>query len=224
MPFNHKLLFLTGLYVFCVLMAEIFGIKTIPLGVNNIELGPILIKELKVSVAIFLLPLIFSINDIVVEVWGKPVAKTIYRIGFICVIGLALVSWFATSLPASQLFIGSEAAYDSIFSQTARIAIASIIAFGVSDLLDIIVFSNLRKKIKNLGLRSNVSNILSQFIDTTLFVYLAFFMSSHASVWGIILPYWIFKCCMSVFTTPFVYWGVLWARSTPPEKKHEHAV
>jgi len=63
-------------------MAETFGIKTIPIGDNiSFGFGPLFIKELKVSVAIFVLPLIFSINDVVIEVWGKKTAKTIYRIG-----------------------------------------------------------------------------------------------------------------------------------------------
>jgi uncharacterized integral membrane protein (TIGR00697 family) len=215
MSFNHlhpkkseqKLLILTGIYVFCILLAEIFGIKTIPLGLGNIHLGPIFIRELKVSVAIFLLPLIFSINDIIIEVYGKKMAKTVYRIGLGCIVGLIGFSLLATWLPSSQLFSGSEAAYNQIFHQTTRIALASIIAFALSDFLDIVIFARLREKIKNLGIRSNLSNILSQFIDTTTFVYLAFFTATfgHAMIWGIILPYWIFKCCMSVITTPFVY-------------------
>lgn len=221
-PQETKLLMLAGLYVFCILLAEIFGIKTIPVGDSiSFAFGPISIRELKVSVAIFLLPLIFSINDIIIEVWGKKTAKTLYRIGLGAIVGLALFSFFATRLPASQLFSGSEAAYDAVFSMTTRIAIASIIAFGISDLLDILIFARMRAKITSLGVRSNVSNILAQFIDTTLFVYLAFYMpwseaffsGNHAFMWGIILPYWIFKCCMSVIVTPFVYLGVKWAKS-----------
>jgi queuosine precursor transporter len=217
---ENKLLILTGIYVFCILLAEIFGIKTIPLGIENITLWPIFIKELKVSVAIFLLPLIFSINDVVIEIWGKKTAKTMYRIGLACIVWLALFSFFATHLPTSALFAPNETAYDQIFSMTMRIAIASIIAFGISDLLDIAIFSRIRERIKNLALKSNISNICAQFIDTTLFVYLAFYMpwaeifwsGNHAFMWWIILPYWIFKCCMSVITTPFVYLGVKWAK------------
>lgn len=205
------LLILTGIYIFCILLAEIFGIKTTPLGVENISVWPLLIKELKVSVAIFLLPLIFSINDIIIEVYGKETAKTVYRIGLGCIVGLAGFSLLATWLPTSQLFASSENAFDQIFHQTTRIAIASIIAFWISDFFDIVIFAKMRRKIKNLGVRSNISNILSQLIDTTLFTYLAFFSfeAGHAMIWGIIVPYWIFKCWMSVITTPFVY---LWVR------------
>lgn len=147
-PQETKLLWIAGLYVFCILLAEIFGGKTIPVGDHiSFGIGPIFIRELKVSVAIFLLPIIFSLNDIVIEIWGKKTAKTLYRTGLFCIVGLALFAWFATSLPASQLFSGSEAAYDQIFGQTLRIAIASIIAFSISDLLDIVIFSRLRARI-----------------------------------------------------------------------------
>jgi len=212
---EQKLMILVGIYIFCILLSEILGIKTVPLGDHiSFGFGPIFIKELKVSVAILLLPLIFSINDVIIEVYGKKMAKTVYRIGLGCIVGLIGFSMPSTWLPASQIFSGSEAAYDQIFHQTTRIAIASIIAFALSDLLDIVIFARLRNKIGNLGLRSNISNILSQFIDTTTFVYLAFFTATfgHAMIWGIILPYWIFKCCMSVITTPFVYLGVRWAK------------
>jgi len=126
---EQKLLILTGIYIFCILLSEIFGIKTIPLGLGNIHIGPIFIKELKVSVAIFLLPLIFSINNIIIEVYGKKMAKTAYRIGLGCIVGLIGFSILSTWLPASQMFSGSEMAYDQIFHQTTRIALASIIAF-----------------------------------------------------------------------------------------------
>lgn len=95
-----------------------------------------------------------------------------------------------------------------------RIAIASIVAFAISDLMDIVIFSRLRARFQSLALKTNVSNVISQFFDTTLFAYLAFFTvaAGHEMIWGIILPYWIFKCCMSVITTPFVYLGVKWSR------------
>ncbi len=35
---EQKLIILTGIYVFCILLAEIFGIKTIPLGIGNIDI------------------------------------------------------------------------------------------------------------------------------------------------------------------------------------------
>ena len=88
-----------------------------------------------------------------------------------------LFSFLAIKLPPSVRFKDSEAAYDLIFGQSARIAFASLIAFTISDFVDIIVFQKIREKIgkKALWLRSNLSNFVSQFIDTCLFIFLAFY-------------------------------------------------
>ena len=214
-PAHRKLCILVGIYIFCIIVSETMGGKTIPVGPDiSLDLWFVVIKQLKVSVAIFLLPLIFSINDILIEVFGVQTAKLVYRMWLIAIVALLLFATFAVWLPPSMIFESSQSAYQLIFGQTIRIAFASIIAFAISDLFDILIFARIRAKINNLWLRSSISNILSQFVDTILFVYLAFFAWDHSRIWGIILPYWIFKCCMSLITTPIVYQGVKWLRSS----------
>jgi uncharacterized integral membrane protein (TIGR00697 family) len=91
-------------------------------------------------------------------------------------------------------------------------------------LLDVMVFSRLREVMhkKALWFRNNVSNIVSQFFDTTLFITLAFyafdkpFSNNFSFLLGLILPYWLLKCAMSVIETPLVYAGVAWLKG---EKK-----
>jgi uncharacterized integral membrane protein (TIGR00697 family) len=95
-------------------------------------------------------------------------------------------------------------------------ALASLIAFGASDFLDIYIFSKIRKAFgqKRLWLRNNVSNIISQAIDTILFMTIAFYAidkgvgENVAFLLSISLPYWILKCCASIIETPFVYLGI----------------
>jgi uncharacterized integral membrane protein (TIGR00697 family) len=94
----------------------------------------------------------------------------------------------------------------------------------VSDILDVIIFCRLRDKLKwkSLWLSTNLSNFISQWIDGALFVYLAmyvpgaesFWAGNHAFMWGVILPYWTFRCLMSVLATPAVYAGVKWAKNS----------
>lgn len=205
-PANRKLCILVAIYIFCILIAETMWGKTIPVGPNiSLDLGLIVITQLKVSVAIFVLPLIFSINDIIIEVFGTKTAKLVYRLGLLSIVWLVIFATFAVRLPPSMIFASSQQAYETIFGQTIRIALASITAFAISDFLDIVVFARIRARIKHLGLRSTISNITSQFVDTTLFVYLAFFAGNHSRVRSIIIPYRIFKCSMSLITMPMVY-------------------
>jgi len=75
---------------------------------------------------------------------------------------------------------------------------------------------------KALWLRNNLANFVSQFFDTIVFITLAFyafdksFGSNFGFLAGIIVPYWILKCIMSIIETPLVYAGVAWLRG---EKK-----
>lgn len=209
----EKLDLLISLYIFCLLVAELMGSKTFPLGM----IGSF---PLNASVAIFVIPILFSINDIITEVYGAERTRSVVRSGLIVIFLVIVFSLLATALPPSARFRGTEAAYDSIFLVSARISAASLIAFIASHLMDIAIFSKLRKRMgkRALWLRNNVSNVISQFIDTAVFITLAFYSFSTSFgenipfLAGIILPYWLLKCGLSVIETPLVYLGVRWLK------------
>ena len=144
-----KLISLVGLYIFCVIMTETLGVKTSPVGNISLHFGPIHIQQLKVSMSILFIPFIYSINDVIAQVWGYKTARSVYRISLVSIAGLAFFSWITTMLPASMIFVDKEAAFDTIFGQTLRFSLASITAFAVSDILDVIIFCRLRDKLKN---------------------------------------------------------------------------
>ena len=209
--------FLVGFYVFGIIVSELMGVKTFPL----VTIGDF---TLNASIAIFLLPLLFTINDVVIEVYGVSRARSIVRTGLLTVILLFCFIMLSLKLPPSSRFIESNAAFAEIFGKSARIALASLTAFALSDFLDIYLFAKIREKMgKNkLWLRNNASNIISQFIDTTVFMVLAFwaiekgFESNVTFLTSLILPYWLLKSFMSVIETPLVYIGVKWLKD---EKK-----
>lgn len=204
---------LVSIYIFCIAVSELMGAKTFPL-VN------LLGYQLNASVAIFVLPLIFTINDVITEVYGKERTRSIIRSGLFIILLILVFSLFATSLPPSSRFQNSEVAYDKIFGLSARIAAASLTAFTLAEFLDVFIFVKIRQWLgKNaLWLRNNVSNFVSQFIDTSVFMFLAFyafdksFSSNVTFLFSLILPYWLLKCFMSVIETPFVYLGVKWLK------------
>ncbi len=215
----HKFDFLVALYVFCILTAEVLGAKTFPL----FKIGTF---QLNASVAIFVLPIIFSINDVIVEVFGKERARSVVRSGLVMIALLFFFSFLATSLPPSTRSEATEQAYDTIFHFAMRISLASLTAFTIAEFLDIAIFSKLREKLgkKRLWLRNNVSNFISQFFDTTIFMFLAFYALNRpfgdniVFLIGLIIPYWLLKCFMSVIETPLVYLGVQWLKHDKKSK------
>jgi uncharacterized integral membrane protein (TIGR00697 family) len=165
--------------------------------------------------------LFFLINDIVNEVYGPERTRSIIRASLVVILLIFLYSLLVTALPPSSRFISSEKAYDQIFSLSARFSLASLVAFICSDFLDVYIFARMRKSLgkKGLWIRVNVSNFLSQFIDTITFMLLAFwaldqsFASNFTFIASLVIPYWIIKCIISIIETPIVYWGVTWLKA-----------
>lgn len=204
---------LISVYIFCIVTAELMGGKTFPL-VNLFG------YQLNSSVAIFLFPLLFTINDVITEVYGKERTRSVIRSGLLIVGLVFLVSILFPLLPPSARFEANNDAYNKVFGLSARIAAASLIAFAVAEFTDVIVFVKIRKKLgkKALWLRNNVSNFIAQFFDTAIFMTLAFyafnrdFNSNVVFLVSLIIPYWLLKCFMSVIETPLVYAGVKWLK------------
>lgn len=204
---------LVAIYIFCVAVAEIMGAKTFPLF-------KIFGFQLSASLAIFVVPLIFTINDMITEVFGKERARSVIRSGLIVIFLILVSSVSFTLLPPTQRFAPFESAFDVIFSKSARIAFASLTAFAIAEFLDVYVFYRIRQAFgqKALWFRTNASNFISQFVDTIIFMTLAFyafdktFLDNFTFLSGLIIPWWLIKSSMSVIETPFVYIGVKWLK------------
>ncbi len=209
-----KLDLLIAIYVFCIVTSELMGAKTFPI----VQLSWL---HLNSSVSIFTVPIVYSINDIITEVYGRERIRSIIRTGLVIVLLTMLYSLLSTALPPSTRFAPTEPAYQTIFALSARFSFASLLAFAVAEFTDVYVFVKIRKMLgkKALWLRSNVSNIISEFLDTAIFMLVAFyavdqsFTSNMTFIIGLMIPYWLVKCAMSVLVTPFVYGGVSWLKT-----------
>jgi len=215
----QKLDFLISFYIACIAISELMSGKTFPL----LNIGFI---HLSASVAIIVVPLVYLINDTITEVYGKPKAQSVVRSGLLMIVFLLLFSILATALPASGMFVGSEKAYELIFGISIRISVASLIAFAIGEFADVLVFYRIRQRLgkSKLWLRTNASNFLSEFLDTVIFFTLAFyalnqpFAVNFSFLAGLVIPYWLLKCFLSIIETPLVYVAVNWLRLGGKEK------
>jgi uncharacterized integral membrane protein (TIGR00697 family) len=214
-PLTHKADLFVALYIFCIVAAELLGSKSFPImEINGYKLSG--------AVGMLLFPFIYSINDIMFEVFGKDRARNLAKLSVLIVFLLILFSYLAVSLPSTTRFAPLNDSYNAIFTQSIRISIASLVALGVSNIMDVVVFAKLKVKFKTTGLwlRNNLSNISSLLIDTVVFMFVAFyaidqsFSSNLTFLIGLILPYWLLKSLVSAFGTPLVYWGVKWLKKS----------
>jgi len=163
--------------------------------------------EIYVPAGVLAYAVTFTITDIVGEIWGKDYAKQVVLAGFLTLAVVILLIWIAILLPAAPFWKDEHAfvAILGIKKGATRITIASIAAYLVSQHHDVWAFNFWRRitKEKHLWLRNNASTLVSQAIDTFLFVSLAFY--GVVPVIPLILGQYFVKLCIALLDTPVVY-------------------
>ena len=203
---KYKLQILFSLFISLLIGMNLLGVKIISfLGIS-------------VSVGIFMAPFTFLITDIVEEVYGRKEVKYFIVGGVISLLTIFIyTSIFVLLEPHSKYTNNAE--YKTIFSSSLRMIIASMTAFVLAQANDIIIFEWWKKKTKGkaLWLRNNFSTIISQFIDTFIFMMITFYQTSPKFtlifVIQLAIPYYLFKIFFAILDTPLVYLGVKWLRN-----------
>ncbi|RHW40315.1 VUT family protein [Neobacillus notoginsengisoli] len=190
------ILYLNGAFVGLLILANIVAVKLF-------SIGSFVILPAAVIIYIFTYPII----DVIVEVYGKKHAQRTVRAGLITqVFALVFIS-AAIALPSAPVFSGQQS-FETILGGSFRVIIASLISYFVSVNLDVLVFNNLKRRHgqKKLWLRNNASTMLSQLVDTAIFIGIAFYGIVPTPVLGImIVTQYTFKFFAAIATTPLVY-------------------
>ena len=202
---DQKKDFLLGLFIGCLILANTIGTKiTTLLGV-------------RVSVGIFFVPVLFLVTDVIGEVYGRREANKFVVIALALLVLTLGMTALAIVLPANPTW-GNQEPFALIFGSTLRMTFASIVAFVISQFHDVWSFDFWKRKTggKHLWLRNNASTIVSQLLDTTIFMFIAFYRMtpkySVSFIVSLIIPYWLFKVVFALLDTPFCYALVVWLR------------
>lgn len=219
-------LFIASFFVANALIAECIGGKLFSLErVFGMEPRPFsLLGEegltYTLTCGVLLWPLEFVMTDIVNEFYGPKAVRRISYIAVILICYAFLMFYFAIHVPANREFwIGShsadgvpdmQAAFSSIFGQGMWIIFGSLVAFLVSQLLDVWVFHRIKKVTgeKKVWLRATGSTLVSQFIDSFIVLFIAFKIGngwSYQRVLAIGLVNYSYKAAMALLLTPLIY-------------------
>jgi uncharacterized integral membrane protein (TIGR00697 family) len=218
---ESKLFILLGLYIGALYAANLLGGKLMPIGIGD--------RGLSVSIITF--PFMFLITDIVGEVYGRKKAQQFVQVGLISLVILLIWQLFSVSIPGAvpnDWYLMFNDAYGTVFSLSITFTIASIIAFIFGQYVDVYVYHIFKHihKGEKIWLRNNISTITGQFVDTNLWVFIAFsprllagdftFISLFSIV---VIPYFIAKIIFAIIDTPLCYVGVWWLRGKKPDNK-----
>ncbi len=163
----------------------------------------------------------FLVTDILSENYGKDCAKRAVFFGFFSMISFTLLMNMALFFTPTAEDFASDA-MQTLFSLMPRIALASLVAYLASQFHDIYAYQFWKKRLpaaKYLWLRNNLSTMVSQAIDTIVFVLIAFWGLLPENVFiQIAVTTYVLKWLVALMDTPFIYMAKLfkekgWIRS-----------
>jgi queuosine precursor transporter len=169
------------------------------LGNKQVALGP-----LAVEAGIFPFLLLVILSSSVAAIHGKTVADRLVQYGFIPLIGSILLTLLVLALPASPKMDGRYLdAFNTMMGQTPRIWVAGIVAYGTSQLLNVYLFDRLKNSVgKYVSLRGAIAAVLSQIVDTLLFVTIAFY--GRFPITELLLGQMLAKVVLSMVMVPLL--------------------
>jgi uncharacterized integral membrane protein (TIGR00697 family) len=118
--------------------------------------------------------------------------------------GFWVESKMQNGVPSMQL------TFEAIFGQGMWIIIGSIIAFMVSQLIDVTVFHQIKKRTgeKMIWLRSTGSTVVSQLVDSFVVLFIAFKIG-NGWAWSTVLAVgvvnYMYKFTMAIVLTPLIH-------------------
>lgn len=166
---------------------------------------------------VILWPFEFVITDIINEYYGPKAVRRISITAVILISYAFLMYFIAIALPPAKVWINSsheqgveniQSSFSAIFGQNMRIIAGSIVAFLVSQTVDVFIFQKIKKVTgnKQLWLRATGSTLVSQLVDSYIVLFIAF---SGLFSWQLILAVgimnYLYKSSVAIIMTPLIY-------------------
>ena len=151
----------------------------------------------------------FLVTDILSEKYGKKEASKAVKYSFtimlLWLVGTQMILWFT---PNESDFVNGS--LQVVFGLVPRITAASVIGYLCSQNIDVFLYHYIWNRTGNgrtkLWLRNNGSTLISQAIDTVIFVTIAFWGTYPADVFfSILWTTYFFKAIVALADTPFIY-------------------
>lgn len=178
-----------SLFVFSILYGGMTCIAGV-LGNKQVALG----AGLAVEAGIFAFLMLVVLSSATAELHGRAVADRLVRFGFVPLIFSMVLIVIVLGLPAAADMDPTRlSSFQLVLGQSPRLMLAGIIAYGISQTLNVAIFSRLKgdggrlapspaaasaptpRGHRLLWARAAIASILSQIVDTLLFITIAFY-------------------------------------------------
>ncbi|MEJ7768864.1 MAG: queuosine precursor transporter [Chitinophagaceae bacterium] len=216
-------IFFTAFFVANALIAECIGGKLFSLE-KLLHLNPANITlfgqsglTFTLTCGVLLWPLEFVITDIMNEFYGAKAVRNISYIAVALITYAFLMFYVAIQVPPADFWITSNVkngvpdmqdAFNGIFGQGMRIIAGSLVAFLVSQIIDVTIFHRIKRATgeKYIWLRATGSTLVSQLVDSYIVLFIAFLgIFSWQQILAIGMMNYAYKFTMAILLTPVIY-------------------
>jgi queuosine precursor transporter len=191
---------LAGFFVTNAILGEVIGGKLFSLGPFTMSIG------------VIPWPVVFITTDLINEYFGRDGVRrlTFMTIGLIAYAFIIL--YVAILVPAASFSPVTDGQFQAVFGQSLWIIAGSIIAFGLSQLVDVGVFWLVRHKTggKHLWMRATGSTLVSQLIDSIVIIGIAFWLPGKIKTEEFFIvagANYSYKMLIALAVTPLLYIG-----------------
>jgi len=195
MALSYRFVVVAGVFITCLLVANIIAVKLISVG------------GLVLPAAIIVFPVSYIFGDILTEVYGYRWARRVIWLGFFCNLLAVLAIWLGGLLPAAPVW-GDQQAYTIILGYAPRLLVASFAAYVLGEFANSFVLAKMKIRTRGrwLWTRTIGSTIVGQGLDSTVFIIIAFAGTQPWAILGIMmLTHWLVKTGYEAVATPFTY-------------------
>ncbi|KVV14537.1 queuosine precursor transporter [Flavobacterium sp. TAB 87] len=192
---------LAGIFITNAVVAELIGGKLI-------QIGPFVM-----SIGILPWPIVFLTTDLINEYFGEKGVKKLSFITAALIIYAFILLFMAIIIPAAKgISPVNDDQFQAVFGQSMWIIVGSIIAFMISQLIDVWVFWFFKNRTgnKKIWLRTTGSTVISQLFDSFIVLGIAFWLPGKIDfdifISSATVGY-IFKLSLAIILTPLIYLG-----------------
>lgn len=173
---------------------------------------------LTTSLGVFIFSVTYLASDILTEYWGRPDALKLVAANLAAQIAFMIYSTLSIWTPAAGTD-SAASAIASLFTVTPRITVAAVVS-AIGGVICVSLFSILKRRYRkgrlSLALRSGVSTVIGNWVNTVVFFVIAFYgVMSNEVLFQIILSAIVAKLTVGILDTPFMFFA-RWAKNMNP--------
>ncbi|MBM4205272.1 MAG: queuosine precursor transporter [Gammaproteobacteria bacterium] len=156
-------------------------------------------------------PISYIFGDILTEVYGYAKARLVIWAGFGAMLFATVMSYIVINMPADPnepFNTVIQPALETVFGNTWRIVVASMLAFWAGDFVNSFVLAKMKVWMegKHLWARTIGSTAMGQGVDSLIFYPVAFYgIWDTSTLFAVVAFNWMFKVGVEIFFTPVTY-------------------